>query len=478
MRVLIIQYVPPGKYDPTPQFQYELGVSSALMRGSGFEPALLAVNAYRPERLRRAVEAHRPSAVVMDLPPTSASLARPVIMHLAEKFALPVILVGSYATCLSEQAVSMSGVSAIIVGQYEPALLKLLEALREGGAGCSGGAGLPEAARRIPGVWSNGGGGPVRNDPAEAVQDPDSLPWPDRDLFEYQQVVQETGQAAFTAVRGCEQWCSFCLNDWYMDLYAGKGAFPRRRSVANLLAEVQAVRQAYAGIRELAFTGHGFAADGDWLAEFAEKYARQVRLPYRCHVRLNRIDERAARMLSASGCAGVTVELGSGSNFIREEVLTMDLSLQQILAGIAALHSAGLAIRGRVFVGAPYESQVSLEETLRLLSRCHLEQIEPRVFFPIPGTRSAEMCAENGWLSGRGEESFHANRSVLDMPSFPAGRINETVRKFDSLLRQHRGQSLRAWLVRLKKLGKRPLHLFGRRKRRKQPLPAPPGDVF
>ncbi len=464
MRVLILQFVAPSRGQPRPEFHHELGVAVALLRAEGFDVALAAFDGYSPDRLRSAIHQHRPARMLVDVPATRVTAARHSIVDVAEEHLLPVTVVGRYATCQPEQAISIPGVAELIQGEYEPSLLRLYQSVRDGWRGAEQQLAQPGPAARpaISGVWFNSEDGLVRAEPAPLVQDLDALPFPDRDIFDYGQAVADTGRAAFSASRGCDQWCSHCLNDWHVEMYAGKGPWLRRRSVGNLLEEVAAVVDRYRPVKEVAFCDHPFASDLGWLEEFAGEYPRRCSLPYRCHVRLNRIDEQAAGLLAGSGCRVVDAEIGSGSSFIRDEVLTLRTSEDQIVESVRALKRAGLKVHGRVFVGAPYDSEIAVEETLALLARLKLDRVRARVFFPVPGTRAAEMCAENGWISGRGEDNLFADRSVLDMPAFPGERIDKIARRFHVLLKRRRGRSLRVWLRRLRSLGTRPLRLARR----------------
>ena len=99
------------------------------------------------------------------------------------------------------------------------------------------------------------------------------------------------------------------------------------------------------------------------------------------------------------------------------------MTRQQIVHGVAALKAEGLRVEGSVFIGAPYESEVSIDDTIDLLAKLDLDSLRARVYYPVPGTRSAEICAENGWISGRGEENFDANRSVLTCRRWRRSRL-------------------------------------------------------
>jgi len=446
MGILIVQFAPPSHAPDRPRFCQELGVAAALLKQAGIDTALAATTSYDRSRLRAAVTAHRPTRVLMDVPATRAALARHTIADIAEGHYLPVILVGRFATSQPEKAISIPGVAALIQGEYERSLPLLVEALDSGS----------EAAAEVPGAWVNSAEGLLRNSPAPLIEDVDELPWADREIFQYARTVEAEGEATFYACRGCRNWCAHCLNDWYLNLYDPK-RYLRRRDPARLLDEVVDVTGRHGGVKTVVFADHAFATDVEWLEAFAAAYPGRTQLPYRCRVAANAMDPRTPELLAASGCRLADVEVGSGSNFIREEVLTLRTSRRQIVEAVAALKEAGIAVRASVFVGAPYESEVSIEETLDLLVELGVDAVRPRVFYPIPGTRAAEVCAENGWISGRGEESFYQQRSVLDMPTLPARRINEVYRRYDALLRHRGGKSLSAWWSKLKEISTQPI---------------------
>lgn len=447
MRILILQFVPPGAPAPGPRFDHALGVAAALLQADGFEVGLEALAGYHPGQVRQALTRFRPTHVLMDVSPTRLTAARHVAVDLAQKHALPVYLVGDYATAMPEQAISIPGVAGLVVGAYQRAVRELMVCLRDGQDAQVGDLEQGQMAQplAVPGLWYNSEDGLVQNPPSSSPPAPEELPWPDRSLFNYAQHVAATGQAEFRATLGCDRWCGFCLNEAYLDLYEQPPM--RRRSVSDLLGEIQAVRQAFGPVARLRFTDHGFAVDKEWLAEFAPRYAQQVGLPFRCHVQAARMDEQTAGLLVRAGARDVDLQIGSGNDFLRQEVLAMPVSRQQVLATVAALRLAGLKVHGKVFIGCPYETEVTLEETLDLLARVRLDSVQPSIFYPVPGTAAEETCRDNGWLSGRDERNFLARHSVLDQPSMPAQRIDKVYRQFSALLRRRR-HDWRGWLTR------------------------------
>lgn len=432
MRLSILQFVDPGLSNPLPEFSHSLGVAAALLKNDGFEVSLITQAGCQDDRLRQAVAQQRPQYILADLSPHNVTPARRAIAELSARFSLPVAVVGTFATCRASPAVSMPGVQALMPGEYERTALDFFRAVRD-----------HEDPTGIEGVWLNSDSGLVKGLPRPLEADLDSLPHPDRGLFDYARIVAATGEAAFKTSRGCPLWCGCCINDWYTDLYDGPVDLLRRRGVGNVLAEIESVTQTYRGVASVRFYDHAFAFDADWLAEFAPAYKARVGLPYRCHVRLDKVTPQIAAMLAASGCRQVSTQIGSGSRFIREEIQSIHGSDQQMLDACGVLRHAGLTIEAEVTVGNPYETFIVVEDTLRLLAAAQVHKVVPRVFYPTPGTRAAEVCEENGWISGRGEESYWSNRSVLNMPSMPARQIDELFAKFPMLLKRHQRGGLR-----------------------------------
>jgi len=395
---------------------------------------VVALNGYQPGKLRAAMIENRPQYVLVDMPILSATAARRTIADVAWQFALPVAVMGHYPTCQPSRAISIPGVSALFLGEYERPAVDFLQDVRS-----------QFDSSGLQGVWLNTAEGLVKGAPRPVETNLDSLPFPDRDVFDYGKIVAATGEAAFKAARGCARWCGQCINDIYVDLHQETNNV-RRRSVGNLLAEISDVIARYEGVKRIRFYDHAFACDLAWLREFAARYRSSVSLPYSCYVPLEDVCAETAELLASSGCNRVDTMIGSGSRFIRDEVQTIHVSNEQIIGGCALLRQCGIDIFADVYVGLPYETQITFEDTINLVAKTQVRNIRPVIYYPLTGTRAADMCRENGWVSGRGEECYWRGRSVLDMPSLPARSINDLAQKLPSMLKRRRGLRIRQWL--------------------------------
>jgi hypothetical protein len=184
-----------------------------------------------------------------------------------------------------------------------------------------------------------------------------------------------------------------------------------------VIEEIALLRERYREVRLLRFLDHAFALDTEWLTEFLGAYSAACGLPLRCHLRANAVDEATVTGLAGAHCKLADVEVISGSDFIRNEIFQMELDELQIRKTFDLLRAANIKTRAIVYLGSPYDSEASLEDTRALLRRLRPDTLSARPYFPWPGTRAKQTCHENGWLHSRGEDQYHQDKCGIDMPA-------------------------------------------------------------
>jgi len=413
MRVLFLQPTAPGLPAGFTQYSNALAMLLASVRAAGHEVDLLGLGDFDEELLHNRLLRSRAEIVCLWLRSVNLTLARRIGQYVMREHQLPVIAAGPHPSADPDGTLSLPGITAVVLGEAERPTVDLLSAYRTGSDFAA-----------VRGVWFNSDAGVVRNEAAALVADLDDLPWPDRSLFGFREILRRTGTAEFAVARGCPNWCGYCLNDRLAQIHQGKGAFARRRSVDNLVAEIRQVKADFPDLVRTAFTECTFTFDADWLARFAVKYKAEVGLPFSCHVRANRFDAATADRLAEAGCDTVHIDVISGSNFIRNEVFTMDTTDADAAQTFALLRQRGIRTVARQFVGSPYENDATLEETARLNRDLKPDAVRALVFHPFPGTSAAELCREHGWTSNRGDEDFFRNKSLLDLRGLRPDRIS------------------------------------------------------
>lgn len=318
------------------------------------------------------------------------------------------VLMGDHVTARPAEAASQEGVDfALLGGDYDFSLLRLVEYLEGGGA-------------LGPGFAYMDGDRYVHTGPAPLDGDLESLPWMDRDLtnahlyfekWKYRLPFMWT-----MAGRDCP-WhqCTFC--SWTT-------LWPRFRTVSpeRLADEMSFLVRRY-GARNL-FDDTGTLPGGGWLERLtSEMIAR--RLPddivFDCNFRFDQITPRLAERMKRAGFRKLLVGLESANpdTLIR---LRKGVTRERIEEGAAIASRAGLQLQITVMVGYPWETREDALTTLRfardLLYRGHAHHLQATVITPYPGTPLYQECRDQGWFRVGPEDwdRFDMTEPVCDVP--------------------------------------------------------------
>jgi radical SAM superfamily enzyme YgiQ (UPF0313 family) len=292
---------------------------------------------------------------------------------------------------------------AIVVGHGDYALPRLLDRLGQNAA--------PDG---IPNVLT----GTTQEVVREVVSDYDALPFLDRSLvYDFAPDLQEVGIRSFMTSRGCPYQCTYCFNHAFNQMFheAGRRLFARR-SVDHLIAEIRHVRAAYPPLRYVQFSDSVFVLHSDeWLREFAEKYPRQVGLPFFCCIQPKDLTEAVARLLRAAGCRALGMSIETGIESVRNKILkrrTPDRTLLEAF-GIARKH--GLRAQTNVMLGLP---GTTLEDDFRSVyfaRKCAPTLATFSIFCPFPRTELAKYATELGLIAdGVDYNTMYRDKSVLN----------------------------------------------------------------
>ena len=446
MRVLILQPLSLLPHEQRRDYVDPVARLGARLRQRGHEPSLLLLAAFDPETLRLKIADVRPDHIVIHLDSLNVNLVRRLSEHIAHRYYLPLVVGGPHATVAPHETLSFIGVEGVVLGEWDRAVPDYLDARPLG----------PDYVN-TPGFWFRSETGLIRN-PLAVPEDPDHMvAIPDRALYPADCIVDAHGFADLEPARGCNFYCAHCQMDLAAGLYEDLHfTWLRRRPVAAIAAEINHLRTAYPAIRGLRFTGCVFPLDNAWLADLADALAGPFQFPFTAQVKTSELTPDIAQLLRKAGACELGLEILSGSDFIRNEILQLDLSEDQIFAAFAAARQAGLRTRAIVRIGLPYETIVTLEQTGRLLQRLKPDAIDAAVFCPLPGTKAHELCRENGWLSGRDPARSFLGESPLDLPGLDARAIRRYAAAMPHLARHPAAWTTLMRLERLK-LGRRSL---------------------
>jgi radical SAM superfamily enzyme YgiQ (UPF0313 family) len=234
--------------------------------------------------------------------------------------------------------------------------------------------------------------------PVPLVQDIDLLPMPDRELIYRFPKNRNNPLRNIITSRGCPFSCAHCYNSSYRALYPNQ-KIVRTHSINRVIFECEEVKNKW-DAKFIFFIDDEFTMNDERLFEFADKYAKQIALPYHAQLRIELLTEKKAKILRDSGCVSLTFAIESGGERYRKEMLHRNMTNQQIIDGAKILHKYGIRFRTENMLGLPYESFPDALNTLNLNIKCRPELAWASLYQPYPGTLLGDICLKNGLLDG------------------------------------------------------------------------------
>jgi radical SAM superfamily enzyme YgiQ (UPF0313 family) len=268
-----------------------------------------------------------------------------------------------------------------------------------------------EAGQRAPeiaGIWTRRSDGTIHRGPLRPlVSDLDALPWCDWDassecfLFG-DELIEGFVPPPHTRVhlevpvltqRGCPYECTYCCYSILKKRYPGQ-KFVRRRSVGNVIGEMKPLRLRFPTIERFFFHDDVFTIDPDWIAEFAERYSREIGLPFIAFTHPSSCTRRTIEPLKRAGLIEARIGIQSGSERILFECYNRRTSREQILKSAQLIHDLGLGMVVDLIGFNPMETEEDLRATLDILLRLprpfRISVVNPLCFYEgLPVTEKA-----------------------------------------------------------------------------------------
>ena len=333
---------------------------------------------------------------------------------------------GVHPTIEPEDSINQPAVDMVCIGEGEEALCELLNR-------------LDEKPTDVQNIWFKVNGEIVRNPVRPLIQDLDSLPPADRELFEYEKLLPLRAYEGQVMVgRGCPYQCSYCINPILQGLYRSKGRFIRYRSVENIISEVKDLIKRYP-VKCFYFCDDVFVLNKKWLEKFCEAYKREIGLPFRCQARAEMLNPEVCELLRDAGCFNMQMGIEAGNPDIRKNVLKRRMTNERIIQAARSVKNAGMTLYAYNMVGLPFETEKEIRETIELNKKVDPDFMQTSIFQPYPGTGLKSICEREGWLKADTTQ-IRSNKfsSVVEYPDLSSKVIRRYKRRFRYLVYKDR----------------------------------------
>lgn len=267
-----------------------------------------------------------------------------------------IVFGGVHPSAVAELVIEQPFVDYVCIGEGEEALVELVDALENNKNTTS----IANIQAKVNGkIYYN----PIR----KLVEDIDSLALPDKDIFHNQYNGFNKDHYTIITSRGCPHDCSFCYNNCLRKLYKDKGKYLRRRSVKNVIEELEIAKEKYKPWM-ISFYDDIFTYDKHWLAEFSVEYKEKINLPFFCFVHPAHIDRERLSLLEDMKCSVVAMGIQSVDAKMRRDVLKRYESNEQIKKAIKLFSNNNIFLSLTVIPGLPNQTIEEMEKTLLFLN--------------------------------------------------------------------------------------------------------------
>ncbi|MDD5091586.1 MAG: radical SAM protein [Candidatus Wallbacteria bacterium] len=281
-----------------------------------------------------------------------------------------IVIGGPHAHIYPRETMEALGADFVIQGEGEHSFRMLLEALESG-------SGLDS----VPGLWYRDGASLKSGPQPEAIEDLDSLPFPDRRAVPYRKYSSILSSVSpvttmFTS-RGCPFRCTFCDRP-----HLGKRF--RARSAESVVSEMKECQSL--GIREILIYDDTFTVDRRRVLDVCRLYLEQgLSVGWDIRARVNTIDEETAYWLSRANCRRIHFGVEAGTEKILK-TLNKGITLDEAEKAFKLARKYGMETLAYFMIGAPGETEDDIQASFRFARKLDPDYLHLTVLTPFPGT--------------------------------------------------------------------------------------------
>jgi radical SAM superfamily enzyme YgiQ (UPF0313 family) len=240
----------------------------------------------------------------------------------------------------------------------------------------------------------------VSTPPRPQIKDLSAQPWPDRESIDLDRYLNtwktHHGHSSVSLItaRGCPYTCTWCSHSVF-------GETHRRRTPQDVADEVAYIAERYQP-DQLWYADDVLTIHPRWFLEYAaELKKRQLKIPFECISRADRLNDKIIDALADMACARLWIGAESGSQRILD-AMQRKANVEDVQHKTKLLQARGIEVGQFIMLGYEGEEVSDLEATVD-----HLKKASPDIFlttvaYPIKGTAyynqvESRILADKSW---------------------------------------------------------------------------------
>jgi radical SAM superfamily enzyme YgiQ (UPF0313 family) len=351
------------------------------------------------EMWTEAIRKISPDLIAMSCPLNMYPFVKDTARSIKQFSNIPIVVGGGHATLAPQYLLENGDIDCVCIGEGEEAMVELADKMERG---------VDYTDTRN--FWFRRNGTIISNPVRPLLEDLDSLPFPDRDLF--RRFGCFAGNLYFVAGRGCPFQCTYCCQHAFHKTYKGKGTYVRFRSVENVIQELEECVKRY-DAKHIHSEDDTFTINHGWLLDFCNEYRKRIGVPLYCHVRPGTLSEEIVKKLEEAGCKGVFFGIDSGNEHTRKVLLKRNIADQVIYEQARLIKRSGIKLSSASMFSLPGETPQQMLDTFKMAGDVKSDYAYATIFYPFYGTELYQYAVDKGYLS---EENTKKVKEGLGSP--------------------------------------------------------------
>ena len=391
MKILLLNLIPTPHKEFYSGFHQGLAILGAYIKKANNRYQYISIHKDNINSLNETLKSFEPDLILTYTCSLQVELLKEISL-IIKNFNKNILLIagGPHATVAPENTIAIQGVDAICIGEGELALENILDYMAK-----------KKELSGIKSLWIKKDNFIEKNPLNPLIENLDTVPFPERDIMNFEEIKNTPwfsimGMEVLTS-RGCPFQCTYCINASLQKIYPKNAPYYRRRSVQNVIEELEFLKKHFSFVSLFGFHDDTFILQKSWLKKFLDIYKSKINLPFWCNARVDEIDSQTIKNLKKAGCIRIHMGVESGNYLIRKNILNRNITDEQIIQAFKLAKDHGIKTVAFNMLGVPEDTEETVLETISLNKKIKPTWSITSCFMPLPGTKyfSEKTAVEN-----------------------------------------------------------------------------------
>ncbi|MDB5227047.1 MAG: hypothetical protein JWN78_1240 [Bacteroidota bacterium] len=303
---------------------------------------------------------------------------------------IPIAFGGVHVYSNPSAVIKCDSIDIICTGEGEIALKELCDSLD-----------LGYINKQIEGLWFKNDTEIVKNPMSKLIDDLDSLPFPDRQIYWKYSSIESRNTLPILGSRGCPYTCAYCFIPKAKEIFDGLGKFVRQRSPENIMEELEHCVSMSPKKTVVHFVEDHFGNNRTRTLQVLKKLSSiEPRMNWSGAIRIERfIEEKYVAELSKTNHSTLGLAVECGNEEYRNTVLHREVKNEEIIKAADLATKYGIRYITMNMIGLPGETFDMAMETLEMNIRLKPEYANCYVYQPYAETKLKDYGVEHKYYT-------------------------------------------------------------------------------